>query len=158
MGWEDYHLHRFNMPNPSNSKILEIGIPDDEFEYDNKVYAGWANKISKWFTMDNRFAEYIYDFGDNWRHNIELEKIIPAEDGIIYPRCIYGERACPPEDCGSTTGYKRLLEILKDKKHEEHKDMLRWVGGKYDPEHFDIKEVHFDDPKERFKKAFEEVE
>ncbi len=34
----------------------------------------------------------------------------------------------------------------------------QWFGGEYDPEHFDIKEVDFDDPKERFKYAFEENE
>jgi hypothetical protein len=33
MGWSDYHLHLFEMVNPSTGIKMEIGIPDEEFEY-----------------------------------------------------------------------------------------------------------------------------
>ena len=82
-----------------------------------------------------------------------MEKILPREKEIDYPRCIKGKRACPPEDCGGPWGYKDFLKILKDPKHEEHDEMLEWVGGEFDPEHFDKKEVVFNDPGERRKMA-----
>lgn len=37
---------------------------------------------------------------------------------------------------------------------EEYEEMLKWVGGEFDPEDFDIKAVHFDDHDERWKIAF----
>jgi hypothetical protein len=35
---------------------------------------------------------YVYDFGDDWRHDIVVEKITPALPGVAYPRCT-GPRA-----------------------------------------------------------------
>ena len=32
--------------------------------------------------------------------------------------------------------------------------MLDWVGGEFNPEHFDVNEVSFDDPDKRRKFAF----
>ncbi len=47
-----------------------------------------------------------------------------------------------------------LLEIISDPENEEYEEMMEWVGGKFDPEHFDVKEVSFDDPDKRRKMAF----
>ncbi|MBN1289718.1 MAG: hypothetical protein JXA49_08800 [Actinobacteria bacterium] len=46
--------------------------------------------------MENRKADYIYDFGDYWKHAIELEDILPAGKGKQYPVCVGGKRSCPP--------------------------------------------------------------
>lgn len=64
-------------------------------------------------------------------------------------------RACPPEVCGGIWGYENLLEAIADKNHEDHKDMISWLGGKFDPESFDPKKVKFDNPAKRWKVAFE---
>jgi len=40
-----------------------------------------------------------------------------------------------------------------DPNHEENEEMLNWVGGSFDPEHFDIEEVEFDHPGKRLKYA-----
>lgn len=111
-------------------------------------------KIAKWFSMENRLANYIYDFGDGWEHTVKLEKILPRENGVNYPICIGGKRACPPEDYGGIWGYEQLLDIVSDKNHEEHEEMMEWLGGEFDPEHFDVEEVRFDDPDKRRKIAF----
>ena len=80
---------------------------------------------------------YEYDFGDCWRHEIELEKILPAVQEETYPKLIAGERACPPEDCGGVVGYANFLEEIGDENHPGHERSLEWVGGYFDPERFD---------------------
>ena len=99
--------------------------------------------------MEKWIAKYIYDFGDNWEHKVVLEKILPREKNVNYPRCIGGKRACPPEDCGGVWGYKNLLEALEDPKHPQYEELLDWFGEDFDLEHFDCSEVHFDDPARR---------
>jgi len=119
-----------------------------------KLFSEHHQKIADWFSMENRIANYTYDFGDNWEHKIQLEKILPWDKNIEYPACIAGKRACPPEDCGGIWGYKEFLEAINNPDHEEHEEMLEWVGGEFDPEHFDVKEVSFDDSDKRRKFAF----
>ena len=155
MGWVDYHLHEFGIISPKTGEKVEIGIPDeDDLGYGKVVLADWKQKIADYFTEEKSSADYMYDFGDGWVHTIELEKILPREKDIKYPICIKGKRACPPEDCGGIGGYYNLLKIISDPDHEEYESMIDWVGGEYDPEHFDLNEVSFDDPDKRFKIAF----
>jgi len=156
MGWEDYHLHEFEIRHPSTGEKVRIGTPHEEDEFfGREVISEHEQKISDWFSMENSVAEYTYDFGDNWEHEIRLEEILPRDRGVEYPVCIAGERACPPEDCGGVWGYEEFLEAIRNPEHEEHEEMLEWIGGEFDPEHFDPREVSFDDPDERRKFAFE---
>ena len=155
MGWDDYHLHEFTLLSPKTGRKVKIGIPSDEgADFGWKVLADWNQKIAHYFSLDNSKADYVYDFGDGWEHSIKLEKILPRETGVAYPRCIGGKRACPPEDCGGIGGYAEFLEAIGDPANELHEDMLDWVGGSFDPEDFNPSEVKFDDPAKRFKIAF----
>lgn len=65
------------------------------------------------------------------------------------PRCLDGQRACPPEDCGGPPGYENLIEILRNPKHDEYQETAEWLRewyGKYDPERFDPAKVKFTNP------------
>ncbi|GAB6182801.1 plasmid pRiA4b ORF-3 family protein [Thermodesulfovibrio hydrogeniphilus] len=154
MGRTDTHLHMFLIKDPKTGGAMKIGISDNDFSF-KPILAGWKQKIKKLFSPYNIIATYIYDFGDNWHHQIKLEKILPRKEGIKYPICIAGKRACPPEDCGGPYGYLELLEAINDPNHERHEELLEWVGGIFDPEHFDPKEVFFDNPKERKQMLFD---
>jgi len=165
MGWYDCHLHEFQMVNPKTGEKANIGIPD-EF-YDREILPEWKQNISDYVSLENSAIDYEYDFGDGWKHKIQLEKILPREQGVTYPRCLKGKRACPPEDCGGVWGYEEFLEAIKDPDHPEHREKLAWLIGDWDdeealgpvnfhPEHFDPDEVEFDDPKKRFRQAIRE--
>ena len=85
--------------------------------------------------------EYEYDFGDSWEHDVLFEGCLKATPGQRYPLCLEGERACPPEDVGGTTGYKRFLRAIARPDHPEHGENLTWVGGSFDPEEFDAEKA-----------------
>ena len=155
MGWDDYHLHEFTLLSPKTGRKVKIGIPSDEdADFGWEVLAEWNQKIAHYFSSENSKADYVYDFGDGWEHSIKLEKILPRETGVAYPRCIDGRGACPPEDCGGIGGYAEFLEAIGDPANELHEDMLDWVGGSFDPDDFDPNDVEFEDPDSRFKLAF----
>ena len=151
-GWSDYHLHEFEMIHPSSKRKVRIGFPDEDFGRD--ILPNWKQKISDYFSMENKKSDYLYDFGDSWEHEITLEKILASEKGVNYPKCVKGKRACPPEDCGGLWGYEEFLEAIKDPEHEQHNEMLEWIGEEFDPEYFDPNEITFDDPDKRLKTAF----
>jgi hypothetical protein len=151
-GWSDYHLHEFEILHPTSKRKVRIGFPDDDFDRD--ILINWKEKISDYFTLENKKSNYTYDFGDDWVHTIVFEKILPHEENINYPKCTQGKRACPPEDCGGISGYEEFLEAIKDPKHEQHKEMMEWIGKDFDSEHFDPDEIEFDDPEKRRKIAF----
>ncbi|OQY09173.1 MAG: hypothetical protein B6I30_10185 [Desulfobacteraceae bacterium 4572_187] len=150
MGWEDCHLHEYKIRNPLNNIECEIGYPDDEYRA-GEVLKGWEQPIKKFFTEKNNKALYQYDFGDDWHHEIKLEKITDKIEGKKYPLCLAGERACPPEDCGGIWGYENLLKVMSDPSHEEYEEMKEWIGEDFDPAKFDIKKVRFTNPQARLK-------
>jgi len=159
MGWLDYHLHEFRIKAPLNNEIVSIGIPDDEFG-EFEVMPGWEVPITAYLAEPGQAIEYEYDFGDSWVHEIMFEATLIKEKGSKYPKCLGGERACPPEDCGSAPGYYQLLEILRNPEHPEYEDTISWLKGHaknyypYKPDEFNPEAVHFDNPKKRWKMAF----
>jgi hypothetical protein len=132
MGWTNSHLHLFEIDGQVYS---EGGI---DWESDIQDYHGM--RLDKIFTEGRTSFMYEYDPGDSWRHDITLLGAVEGEPGEKIA-CVDGARACPPEDCGGTPGYYDLLVALSDPDHEEHDAMLDWVGGKYDPNAFDIAAV-----------------
>ena len=145
MDWGGHHLHEFRIFNPKTGEDDNIGFPDEE--YGKHVRSGWELKIAPYFSMDNKKAEYLYDFGDYWEHTILLEKILPKEPDRTYPCCIAGKNNSPPDDVGSVPGFEGFVEIMNDPDHEEHDETAQWYGSdEYDPKHFDCKEVVFVNP------------
>jgi len=158
MGWLDCHLHSFLVKRSKTTREEEIGIPFDDDK--GEVMPGWAVGLGGVFTQPGLEVVYLYDSGDGWGHTVMFEDILPREKGMKYPRCIGGERACPPEDCGGVQGYQELLEIISDPNDPEYETMTSWLKNHlknyhpYNPDEFDPAQVTFDDPSERFEKAF----
>ncbi|HIE45615.1 MAG TPA: plasmid pRiA4b ORF-3 family protein [Flavobacteriaceae bacterium] len=135
MGWTNSHLWDFNFGD------FSITMPSKDDDWRDVVDAN-SIKISKLLNKEKDKINYTYDYGDSWEHKITLEKIVVEDKKQIYPVCIKGKRACPPEDCGGSWGYESMLETISDKKHPEHEDMLEWIGGGFDSEEFEIDDVN----------------
>jgi hypothetical protein len=88
---------------------------------------------------------YTYDFGDDWEHEILVEKVLDRDEAATYPRCTSGKRAAPPEDCGGVWGYAELRQTLADPDDPDHDDKLDWLGlddaADFDPDAFDADEI-----------------
>ncbi len=85
---------------------------------------------------------YEYDFGDSWIHAIKLVKSHPVDAFRHTPCCLDGANAAPPDDCGGIPGYYHLLEVIANKKHPEHRDLLDWLDGPFDPAAFDCDAIN----------------
>lgn len=132
MGWENYHMHVFSTPaGDHGQRDSELGHGDERKVPLYAVAPAAGDKIA-----------YTYDFGDDWVHRIETEKILPKEPGTAYPHCVTGRRACPPEDCGGPRGYANFLEAITGPKHEQHEELLEWIDGPFDPHHLDIEDIN----------------
>ena len=129
MGWTDSHLHAFTMGDQRYGMHFD-DYPEDEID-ENEV------SVLKAVGERRRFS-YEYDFGDSWEHTAVVEDVTRRTRGLKYAVCIDGQNACPPEDCGGAGGYAELLESLADPGHRDHEHAVRWVGGSFDPESFDL--------------------
>ena len=136
MDWEVYHLHEFSI----GKRIYSVPDPEDDL-YERTVIDESTQRLSDVVPRVGTTFAYLYDFGDNWRHDLLLEAITMPEDEAHYPRCIAGERRTPPEDVGGVSGYERYLEALSDPNDDEHEDMLRWRGP-FDPQTFRSESVN----------------
>lgn len=130
MGWSNGHLHEFRIGDES------YGEPHPE--YGGEMLDERKVTLQRIANVERAHFLYIYDFGDNWQHIVQVEKILPQDPEMRYPVCLAGKRACPPEDCGGIWGYMGLPEIISNPKHKEYDAMMEWLGDEFDPEEFDL--------------------
>ncbi len=135
MGWTNSHMHHFRIDEVLYGDPMLMAETFEELNYRDST----TTRLSDILPQDGKQAsfEYEYDFGDGWAHEVLFEGRLPAEPKKKYPLCLEGKRACPPEDCGGVWGYAEFVEAIKDPEHEQHDELLEWVGGKFDPEKFD---------------------
>jgi len=115
MGWEDYHLHRFQMGGRHFGGGGHISGDSERA------------RLSEFAFQPGHSFFYVYDFGDHWDH--EVEAVLAPEPKNARPTCTGGRRACPPEDCGGPWMY---MERLRARKNRQRADL----GRGFDPATF----------------------
>ena len=137
MGWTDSHLHQFE----KDGKFW--GAPEHyEHQDDIEVIDESRVPLGKVLKAEGDSMVYVYDFGDNWRHEVVLEKILPADKVGAKPVCLAGERRCPPEDVGGPSGHAEFLDVIFEPGHEEFEHYREWAGNPIHAEEFSIKAVN----------------
>ena len=117
MGWSGMHLWRFG------------GLLYDQVGEEIDTSA----QLARWLRRPGDQLGYLYDFGDQWVHRIEADKVISRPRAPM-PRLVAGRRACPPEDCGGPWGYAAALKGLRARKGPGYRMARDICGPGFDPE------------------------
>jgi hypothetical protein len=167
-GWQGGHLYEFSTGSRRGDDHRRFSAPDpfgisplmDDVEDSTRT------RVASLLTRRGAKLRYLYDFGDDWEHELRCERLfgetveqLLAAQGIGPPArtprakpqrvrayCLDGAGRAPPDDCGGAWGYQELLEILADPEHEEHLDRRAWLGLEddetWDPHAFDATAVN----------------
>ncbi len=92
--WYDYHLHEFRIGGLryGDPELLERGA----FEDSPRVFPEREVRLCDFGREPGTRFTYSYDFGDDWRHTVEIEKVLALELDPRSASCIAGTRARPP--------------------------------------------------------------
>jgi Plasmid pRiA4b ORF-3-like protein len=137
MGWENEHLYEF--------KVGKRRIGEPSYDSDNGREDAGRIQLRDVAARKGARLTYVYDFGDDWQHELIVEETVCPDVEPGKAVCIAGERACPPEDCGGIWGYAELLDALDDPASPEQEERVGWleeVHGAYDSEHFELDAVN----------------
>jgi hypothetical protein len=150
-GWTNSHLHEFEVgqrriglpgggdwaaltrssKRPAGASDLSGTLLPPALEDDAAVTLAQVLRSG-----EKRFL-HVCDFGDDWRHLVQVEALLPADRAFAYPRCTAGRRSAPPEDCGGLWAYEHLLAVLADPDHADYAELRRWCPS-VKPGEFDL--------------------
>lgn len=133
-GWMNYHLFEFRIPS-SKIRLIDTHSWDDETAFMDMQTLDTEATLSTYLKPDTKLV-YTYDMGDNWEHDILVEKCISMDEP--YPVLVKWIGDNFAEDAGNTWGYNEICQIAKDTKHPEHEEMKQWL----ETQHIDFNEAH----------------
>ncbi len=136
VGWTDSHLFEFVI----GDHLYGEPMPDDDY-WDRQVYKAANIRLRALIERGVERFLYVYDFGDDWRHDIFIESVRDGEVDVDYPVLVGGERRCPPEDVGGVPGFMEFLNAALDPLHVEHNEVVTWYGKPFDPVDIDERAV-----------------
>jgi len=137
MPWDGDHLHHFVV---KGDRFVPLGMVEGWVVGEDKDEA--VVTLREVASLPKTKFVYEYDFGDSWKHEILVEKIIPPQPRVRYPICLGGAGACPPDDCGGIGGYYGMLQALHNPKHPQQQYFKEWLGEDFDPEAFDLDQAN----------------
>lgn len=118
--WLDYHLWQFSPTGWGSHPVIG---ERNSIEHADKEATEYF--LDEYFMMEGQKLVYIYDFGDDWTHDIVLEKI--TEDTTTDCIMLDARGATPPENCGGIPGYWNYVE--KEGLTEEDLAEADWEKG-----------------------------
>ncbi len=119
-GWWDEHLYQFQrQPYDHGWSVKDTEREDEDVLFFSPSYDSHTTNVADFIQkMGLRKFVYVYDFGDDWIHDITIEALNPDEK-LEHPVCLDGKGACPPEDCGGVWGYEELKEEMSKEEISE---------------------------------------
>src|SRR5262249_23512685 len=106
LGWSDTLLHHFEI----GTALYTTPDPNDTEDCGPEFEDARLPTLQSLFPEAGAELVYLYDYSDQWEHDVVIEKLLPRDASQTYPRCLAGAGACPPEDCGGPAAYRRILK------------------------------------------------
>ncbi|MBO1005898.1 plasmid pRiA4b ORF-3 family protein [Pseudogracilibacillus auburnensis] len=155
-GWKESHLHEFYIygqekegDQPAHSfgpvhkegyrAVANLVSHKEAFNFENDLPMILDREVKLEYYIPSKI-KYIYDFGDDWQHYIEVEKNIDDYDKN-YPQCTGAEGIAPPEDVGGEGGFEEFLKVIVDEDNPDHARMKSW-GKSQGYKKFDLEAVN----------------
>lgn len=126
--WDDDHLHSFKV---GDTRYGPPAVREDGFG--PPVRAEEGIKLGTLWRRGCQRLQYLYDFGDDWLHNIRILRVRAPDPAKPVPALLHAQGRTPPEDCGGPFGYMALQEILADPAHPNHAEYAEWYPDGIDP-------------------------
>jgi len=132
--WDNDHLHSFFANKTNGKRVDGLEITGEQHDDATDLFGNRTSfnendeVLADWFKVPKDKITYVYDFGDDWHHEIVLNKTLEPENGISYPRCIGAKNLAPEDD---TRGELLMGEVdlaLPDSTHvaEDVNDEIRF--------------------------------
>ncbi|MFZ1235399.1 MAG: plasmid pRiA4b ORF-3 family protein [Prevotella sp.] len=164
-GWKNEHMYQFSPKGWRSFPCIKYVFEDDEeveyiplsspetFPYGER-YDAEKIKLSDYFKALKQKMVYIYDFGDDWFHTIELIEM--TDEALLYPICTGGKGSHLVEDSGGIFGFYNLVEAINTPQHPDNKEYREWLGMKRG-ERWDLNEFYLRDINECLREMWREM-
>lgn len=120
--WENYHLHEFDFTINAEKYWITDSVTIEnsrDYGYDDEltIIDDKTVTLAEYLSVGMKVI-YTYDFGDYWRHHIEVLK----QDIMLAPVCTHATGRRALEDIGGVGGFELFLEKLT--KHESMENAI----------------------------------
>lgn len=132
-GWSDYHLWQFQ--ENVNKSPYAIMYDDVDYYGDEEIISPYIT-IATFLKEKGNKIEYLYDYGDDWIHEISVVKVIDKEGD--YPVLLKSSGEMMIEDVGGPHVYFTLRQVYNhwsDMDPENRLAVLHMFGYE-DEQHF----------------------
>lgn len=128
MGWQNTHLYLFEhgqqiWTHPSDQERFLDDDNDVEQQLDTEAV------LCQVLQCLGDSLRYVYDFGDDWQHEVTLVAIEQRElDLQQVVTLLSANGACPPEDVGGVSGYVQMVAAFTQQAGKAFADYQGWLG------------------------------
>lgn len=130
-GWTNSHLHEFRTGGEGpRETIAGLGLEERADGVAVPVSDGASVRLTSYFGPGAfTTALYLYDFGDGWVHDVQLNDVVTVAE-TFSRRLLGGEHAFPPDDSGGPSGYEQIQLALQTGKDPD--GLLEWASETWD--------------------------
>lgn len=127
-GWSSSHMYLFRAAGDYDHDVIAgLRLEEGDDDLNEPTPSAEKTHVARYFGGEGRTTcLYVYDFGDDWTHDVQLNDIVNLPDRFSR-RLLGGEHAFPPDDSGGAHSYTVIQEALRTGKDPE--GLLDWARG-----------------------------